>query len=389
MLILVFFEVRRGDENLDALKKEHFKIIEDENYQFKYIKKILCEKDKNHKLEGTNVESCGVIPFLVIDNKFNPGQYLQFYLSLIPDQSTMTKVEGGYLFPRPRLVCKKFDLHRRNENYLYECNQKVGKTLVQNMLPELCKAVESPRATNHSLRATAIKSMHRFGIPWLTIAKITGHKDVNNLILAYDLTIEAPGMVDIVGALAQGPSLAQGQAPIKIEVKSRNKREVNIVLEGNEPTPVKHNLCSIQTRKRNLCSHSQTSKKIRLDSKEDQSKTIDQVYINENKLEEKICVVESIVVKNSVEVCTKEEDSNFSEANFDIELPPPEQYMQQPPPEQFMQQPPPEPFMQQPFVMQPPFFIPQNQFPMGNIYQSGATYNITYNISNITSKENK
>ena len=107
---------------------------------------------------------------------------------------------------------------------------------------------------------------------------------------------------------------------------------------------------------------------------------MDQVYINENKLEEKICVVESIVVKNSVEVCTKEEDSNFSEANFDIELPPPEQYMQQPPPEQFMQQ---------PFVMQPPFFIPPNQFPMGNIYQSGATYNITYNISNITSKENK
>ena len=79
-------------------------------------------------------------------------------------------------------------------------------------------------------------------------------------------------------------------------------------------------------------------------------------------------------------MCTKEENSNFSEANFDIELPPPEQYMQQPPPEQFMQQ---------PFVMQPPFFIPPNQFPMGNIYQSGATYNITYNISNITSKENK
>ena len=68
------------------------------------------------------------------------------------------------------------------------------------MLPALCEAVGQPRCTNHQIRlnlnrgffirTTAIIYMRRAGIPWLTIAKITGHQSVENLIKYYDLNLE-------------------------------------------------------------------------------------------------------------------------------------------------------------------------------------------------------
>ena len=32
--------------------------------------------------------------------------------------------------------------------------------------------------------------MRRAGIPWLTIAKVTGHKSVETLVKSYDLTLD-------------------------------------------------------------------------------------------------------------------------------------------------------------------------------------------------------
>ena len=73
------------------------------------------------------------------------------------------------------------------------------------MLPALCAAVGEPRCTNHQLRfesyfldifytynfrTTAIIYMRRAGVPWLTIAKITGHQSIENLVQHYDLNIE-------------------------------------------------------------------------------------------------------------------------------------------------------------------------------------------------------
>ena len=56
--MLVFYEVRRGKENLDELKASPMKVKEDENYVFKYIKNTLSESDKNHQ-SGTNVRFVG------------------------------------------------------------------------------------------------------------------------------------------------------------------------------------------------------------------------------------------------------------------------------------------------------------------------------------------
>ena len=71
----------------------------------------------------------------------------------------------------------------------------VGPRLLGDMLPALCSAVNQPRCTNHQLRCTAIIFMRRAGLPWLTIAKITGHQSVENLIKHYDLSVEVRGEI--------------------------------------------------------------------------------------------------------------------------------------------------------------------------------------------------
>ena len=82
-LLLVFYEVRRGKENLHSMKAVDFKETADEQFEFRYIKKYRSEKDKNHK-KGTNVASSGVIPYAIVEangNIFNPGEFFSFYLS--------------------------------------------------------------------------------------------------------------------------------------------------------------------------------------------------------------------------------------------------------------------------------------------------------------------
>ena len=44
------------------------------------------------------------------------------------------------------------------------------------------------------LRVTSIKAMRRAGIEWPTIAKITGHKSLKNLMELYDLNLEVTVM---------------------------------------------------------------------------------------------------------------------------------------------------------------------------------------------------
>ena len=42
-MILNFYEVRRGSEDLDELKESSFKVFKDNNYEFQYLKQILSE----------------------------------------------------------------------------------------------------------------------------------------------------------------------------------------------------------------------------------------------------------------------------------------------------------------------------------------------------------
>ena len=123
-LVLVFYEVRRGKENLDELKASSMKVKEDENFVFKYIKNILSETDKNHP-GGTNVRCNGVIPFLEVNGSWNPGLFFEFYLKFLPTNPTKENMKGDWLFPRPRKHgTALLNIHKAGQMELYEPNMK-------------------------------------------------------------------------------------------------------------------------------------------------------------------------------------------------------------------------------------------------------------------------
>ena len=62
MFSALLFEVRKGGENMEKLKKEHFAMLEDALKELKFVKHIASEQDKNH-CEGTVSALNGCIPF--------------------------------------------------------------------------------------------------------------------------------------------------------------------------------------------------------------------------------------------------------------------------------------------------------------------------------------
>ena len=85
---------------------------------------------------------------------------------------------------------------------------------------------------------------------WHTIAKITGHKRIESLILHYDTIMEAQGrwfffgffgnnrfqisgFADVATAIATGAAVAQGQSPVKVKLANRQDRKrLSVVLDG-------------------------------------------------------------------------------------------------------------------------------------------------------------
>ena len=123
----LLFEVRRGGENMDSMKKSDFAVVEDPVKNFKFVKHIRSEKDKNHE-EGTVSALNGCIPFITF-GRFNPGRFFELYLNSLPDEATKEGAKGGFLFMKPKSSSKKFNIHNEKEKILFESNQK-GKFII-------------------------------------------------------------------------------------------------------------------------------------------------------------------------------------------------------------------------------------------------------------------
>ena len=136
--VLLLYEARRAGQNLDIFLLTDFKEVQDETWEFRYIKKYRSEQDKNHGTRGTNVACSGVIPFtdtILMDGKtvFNPGELFAYYLSKVPPEATTPSGKGGFLFMAPRRKSKKFDLHDPANVFLYEPNMKGGTWYFLNL----------------------------------------------------------------------------------------------------------------------------------------------------------------------------------------------------------------------------------------------------------------
>ena len=124
MFCVLLFEVRRGGENMDKLKKVHFAVREDAIKKLRYVKHIASEKDKNHG-EGTVSALNGCIPCINF-GRFNPGRFFEKYLEALPDEATKAGMEGGFLFMKPRQSSKKWNIHSPDSKILFEANMKGG-----------------------------------------------------------------------------------------------------------------------------------------------------------------------------------------------------------------------------------------------------------------------
>ena len=109
ILILMSYEVRRGGEGYEELEVKDFQIFDDGQYDFKYIRKTFGEAEKNNPL-GSNKECHGVIPYMELAAGFNPGEYFEWYISLLPTE-LHKNAKKVFLFPKPKGTTKKWSVH--------------------------------------------------------------------------------------------------------------------------------------------------------------------------------------------------------------------------------------------------------------------------------------
>ena len=80
--------------------KIQIQMFEDSVWDFKYMRKVVSEVEKNNQL-GSNSQCHGVIPDMLIDGVLNPLSYMQTYISLLPTEPHQEKGKI-FLFPMCR-----------------------------------------------------------------------------------------------------------------------------------------------------------------------------------------------------------------------------------------------------------------------------------------------
>lgn len=169
---LTLFDVRRGNEGLDMLTKNHFEKSHYPKGGYDFWRKVMGEESKNHKQDSENLDSSGIIPCVENEFGFNPGKMLGLYMQFLnPD--------NPYLFQRPRRPSKEFNIDEEDK-CLFEPS-KVGKNLVAEMMKKMCSVLGLPTFTNHCIRATGIVMLKKSGFGDREIMRLSGHKAASSL----------------------------------------------------------------------------------------------------------------------------------------------------------------------------------------------------------------
>ena len=160
---LYFF--RRGAENMHAMKKSTFTVKVDAKTGREYVSKAVDELTKNHR-EGDKESSSGYMP----ENPEDP---------LCPVKSF--KLYVSKLNPE----CDKFWQRPRDsffeEQPIWYCNVPVGQKTLSSFMTNICKALNLPKYTNHSIRATGATLLSRSKFNNAQIMAVTGHKSCSSL----------------------------------------------------------------------------------------------------------------------------------------------------------------------------------------------------------------
>ena len=156
MYIVIMCDVHRGQFSLSATRKNMYRKMHDSATEREWFERT--EGGDNVKLEF-----CGIIPFHSDQYGFNPGRLMDFYQSrLHPDNE--------YLFQKPAIVGKKFDLHESESDRVPWYTNHNSITLA---MPSLCKLAGVPVLDNRSIRASGIQMLK--GLGYANLVRSRGH----------------------------------------------------------------------------------------------------------------------------------------------------------------------------------------------------------------------
>ena len=118
---------------IDDLKRSHSEKRYDEELGEFYYAEIEAGFSKNHRSddEGNRDERGATIVFRTSPDGFNPGEFIE-------NAEKFALKQNPHFFQRPRKPSKKFDIHNPEETTYFEM-AKVGKHMVAEMLPKVCK----------------------------------------------------------------------------------------------------------------------------------------------------------------------------------------------------------------------------------------------------------
>ena len=165
---LRLYFARRGMENIENMKKDHFKMEYDRSLECWKVVKAVDELTKNHK-DIENIVS-GVMP----ERKDDPLCPVQSYAIYIDHLNE----ENEYLW---QVALRNVDM--MNDKVWFG-KQKMGKNPLSKFMTNVSINCELSRIyTNHCIRVTGTSILTRMQFTASEIMSVTGHKSVQSLAI--------------------------------------------------------------------------------------------------------------------------------------------------------------------------------------------------------------
>ena len=163
---LRLYFARRGLENMESMKKDHFKLDFDEKTELWRVVKAKDELTKNHKEIGSIIS--GIMPQNKDDRLCPVSSYVKYTSHLNPENEFLWQTE-----------LKKVDMEK---DAIWYGKNKIGKNPLAKFMSVVSeKCGLSKIYTNHCIRVTGASILTRLKFSASEIMAVTGHKSVQSL----------------------------------------------------------------------------------------------------------------------------------------------------------------------------------------------------------------
>lgn len=169
-----YYFCRRGNEKMEDMTKDTFKLMFDNTTKIAYVKKVKDEETKNHKETNNNIIT-GFMPQIIDPSTGHPHR-------LCPVRSFENYV--GHLNPKVERLwqqpLKRF-ITARDNNVWFKA-VPLGHTPLERFMSKLSLKLDlSEYYTNHCIRVTGTSNLFRAHFTPKQIMSVTGHKSLQSL----------------------------------------------------------------------------------------------------------------------------------------------------------------------------------------------------------------